>query len=129
MELEDSDEVQGLRGLQTNIFNRIFSSSVQTPVTPTPTRPEQPAAEQIARPPAVEQDSLNVEPHTSTLTERVKFTSAEQDTLFMPPIEDLPSTPPTSQDEGYGHGVSVNSMIVTPRVPTLLSNYLMWEQA
>ena len=57
MELEDSHEEQGLRGLQTNIFNKISSSSVQTPITPTPTRPEQseqPAAEQttdqIARP-------------------------------------------------------------------------------
>ena len=37
----------------------------------------------------------------------------------MPPIEDSYSTPQTSQDEGYGHGVSINSMIVIPRVPTL----------
>ena len=37
----------------------------------------------------------------------------------MPPIEDLPSTPPTSQDEGYGHGVSIDSMIVIPYVPIL----------
>ena len=37
----------------------------------------------------------------------------------MPPTEDLPSTPPTSQDEGYGHRVSIDSMIVTPRVQTL----------
>ena len=37
----------------------------------------------------------------------------------MPPIEDLPSTPPASQDEGYGHGISIDSMIVTPRVPIL----------
>ena len=59
-----------------------------------------------------EQDSLNVGPHTST----IESSSAEQ---AMPPIEDLPSTPPTSQDEGYGHGVSIDSMIVTPCVPTL----------
>ena len=37
----------------------------------------------------------------------------------MPHIEDLLTTPPTSQDEGYGHGVSIDSMIVTPCVPTL----------
>ena len=34
----------------------------------------------------------------------------------LPEIEDLPSTPPASQDEGYGHGISIDSMIVTPRV-------------
>ena len=56
MELEDSNEEQGLRGLKTNIFNKI-SSSVQTSVTLTPTRleqSEQPAIEQtieqIAKP-------------------------------------------------------------------------------
>ena len=37
----------------------------------------------------------------------------------MPPTEDSPSTSPISQDEGYVHGVSINSMIVTPRVPIL----------
>ena len=37
----------------------------------------------------------------------------------MPPIEDLPFTPPISQDESYGHRVSIGSMIVTPHVPTL----------
>ena len=37
----------------------------------------------------------------------------------MPPIKDLPSTPPTSQDKGYGDGVTIDSMIVTPHVPTL----------
>ena len=37
----------------------------------------------------------------------------------MPLIEDLPSTPRISQDEGYGHGVSIDSMIVTPHVSML----------
>ena len=37
----------------------------------------------------------------------------------MPLTEDLPSTPRNSQDEGYGHGVSIDSMIVYPRVPAL----------
>ena len=37
----------------------------------------------------------------------------------MPPTKDSPFTPPISQDEGYNHGVSINSIIVTPRVPTL----------
>ena len=37
----------------------------------------------------------------------------------MPHVEDSPSTPLTSQDEGYGHRVSIDSMIVTPRVPIL----------
>ena len=37
----------------------------------------------------------------------------------MPPTEDLPSTPPASQDKGYGHGISIDSMIVTPRFPLL----------
>ena len=30
------------------------------------------------------------------------------------------TTPPPSEDEGYGHGVTLDSMIVTPRVPTLV---------
>ena len=34
----------------------------------------------------------------------------------MSEIEDLPSTPPASQDKGYGHGISIDSMIITPRV-------------
>ena len=38
----------------------------------------------------------------------------------MPHTEDFTSTPPTSQDEGYVHGVSIDSMIVTPRIPTLV---------
>ena len=37
----------------------------------------------------------------------------------MPLTEDLPSTPRISQDEGYGHGVSIDSMIVTSHVPIL----------
>ena len=37
----------------------------------------------------------------------------------MPFIKDLPSTPRISQDEGYGHEVSIDSMIVAPRVPIL----------
>ena len=37
----------------------------------------------------------------------------------MPPIEDLPSMPSTSQDESYGHEVSIDSIIVTACVPTL----------
>ena len=39
--------------------------------------------------------------------------------LAIPPTEDLSSTPLTSQDEGYSHGVSIDSMIVTPSVSTL----------
>ena len=69
MDIEDSDEEQGLQGLQTNIFNKISSSSIQTTVIPTPPRLEQleqPIAEQIAKRVATEQDSLNVEPHIST---------------------------------------------------------------
>ena len=37
----------------------------------------------------------------------------------MPPTEDLRSTPLVSQDEGYDHEISIDSMIVTPCVPTL----------
>ena len=37
----------------------------------------------------------------------------------MPQTEEFPSTPPAFQDEGYGHGISIDSMIVTPRVPIL----------
>ena len=122
MELEDSNEKQGLRGLDINIFNKI-SSSVQVPVTSTSTKLEQPATEQIteqvAEPVAAEQDSPSAKRHTFTLSEQAKSTSAKQDTLAMLPTKDLPSMPPTSQDEGHGHGVSINFMIVTPRVPTL----------
>ena len=125
MELEHSEEEEDLRSLLTNIFNKI-SSLVQTPVTYTPARPEQseqPAAEQIteqvANPVAAEKDSLIVEPHTSTLPKQAKSTSTEQDTLTMPPTKDFPSTPLTSQDEGYCHGVSIDSMIVTSCVLTL----------
>ena len=63
------------------------------------------------------------EQDTSAVAEQIKSSSVEQamppaeDTV--PSFEDLPSTPSTFQDEGYGHGVSIDSMIVTPRVPTL----------
>ena len=58
---------------------------------------------------------------TSTVTKQVKSSSAEYasteqatfPTEDLPSIEDLPSTPPTFQDEGYGHGVSIHSMIIT----------------
>ena len=33
--------------------------------------------------------------------------------------EDLPSTPQISQDEGHDHGFNIDSMIITPRVPSL----------
>ena len=46
----------------------------------------------------------------------------------MPLTEDLPSTPRISQDEGYGHGVSIDSRIVTPRVPILSEQILMLIQ-
>ena len=39
-------------------------------------------------------------------------------------IEQMAATqttpPPPSKDKGYGHGVTLDSMIVTPRVPTLV---------
>ena len=125
MDIEDSDEEQDLQGLQTNIFNKISSSSIETLTiltSPKPKQPEQPIADQITkqtvRPVVVEQD-------TSIPAEQIRSSSAEQ---VMPPVEDamppalvedLPSMPPTSHDEGYDHGVSINCMIVTPRVPTL----------
>ena len=68
---------------------------------------------------AAEQDSLNAEPHTFIVAEQVKSSSTEQDIVVIPPTKDLPSTPLTSQDEGYDHGVSIDSMIVAPYVPTL----------
>ena len=68
---------------------------------------------------ATEQDSLNTEPYTFTVAEQVKFSSTDKDIPAIPPIEDLLSTPPTSQDEGYGHGFSIDSMIVTLHVSTL----------
>ena len=37
----------------------------------------------------------------------------------LPQFEDLLSTLPASQDEGYGHGISIDFMIVTPCVPIL----------
>ena len=36
----------------------------------------------------------------------------------LPVIEDLPTTP-SAQDEGYGHRISIDSMIITPHVPLL----------
>ena len=63
------------------------------------------------------------EQNTLAAIEQIKSFSAEQAMPhaedIVPSVEDLLSTPPTSQDEGYGHGVSIDSMIVTPRVPTL----------
>ena len=123
MDIKDSNEEEDLQGLQTNIFNKISSSSIQTPTILTPLKPEQPEqpianhiAKKIARHVVAEQDTL-------TAAEQIKPSSAEQ---AMPPAEDtvplvkdLSSMPPTSQDEGYGHGVSVDSIIVTPLVPTL----------
>ena len=37
----------------------------------------------------------------------------------MPLTEDLPSMPQISPDKGYGHGVNIDIMIVTPPVPIL----------
>ena len=39
-----------------------------------------------------------------------------------PPSSEDPqnASPLPSQDEGYGHGITLDSMIVTPRVPTLV---------
>ena len=37
----------------------------------------------------------------------------------MPLTKDLLSTPLVSQDEGYVHRVSIDSMIINPRVPIL----------
>ena len=63
------------------------------------------------------------EQDTSTVAEHIKPSSAKQvmphAEAIMPLVEDLLSTPPTSQNVGYGHGVSIDSMIITPRVPTL----------
>ena len=125
-EPEDSDEEQGLRGLRTNIFSKI-SSSTQTLTNFIPAQPEQSkqptvgqSVGQVIETAAVEQDSLRAVPHASILLEQAKSTSSEQDTPVMPSIKDLPSTPPMSEDEDYGHGVSIDSMIVTPRVLTLV---------
>ena len=38
----------------------------------------------------------------------------------MPLTTDSPSTPLISQDEGYGHGVSIDSMIITLYIPILV---------
>ena len=49
MDIEDADEEQDLRGLKTNIFNKLSSSLAQTttiPTSPRPVQPEQPIIEQ-----------------------------------------------------------------------------------
>ena len=59
----------------------------------------------------------------STTEEQPTPTAEQPSTTNQPPqlnSKELPSMPPpTSQDEGYGHGVSTDSMIVTPCVPML----------
>ena len=147
LEIEDSDEEQSLQGFKTNIFNKLSSSSTQTTTTPNPRaeQSKQPIIEQITkqtvRPIVAEQDTSTaakptadqnaeqttrpvvIEQDTSATTEQIKSSSAEQvippAKNTMPPIEDFSSTPPAFQDEGYGHGVSIDSMIVTSCVPTL----------
>ena len=76
-------------------------------------RPEQQKIEQNA-----EQTikSTGIELDIPNISEQVDLSPAAQ---AMPPIEDLSSTPLVSQGEGYGHRVSIDSMIVTPRVPIL----------
>ena len=65
--------------------------------------------EQIIKPITTEQDIPSLpEPAYLSPTEPI-----------IPFTEDLPSMPRISQNEGYGHGVSIDSMIVTPRDPIL----------
>ena len=78
---------------------------------------------------AVRSEQQNIE---QNIEQTIKYTIIKQDTpnipeqanpspteQTMPPTEDLQSMPPVSQDEGYGHGISIDSMIVTPLVPIL----------
>ena len=137
MDIEDSVEEQGL---QANIFNKISLPPIQAIISPTLFRVEQPklpAPKQTIKLTANEQPEQIVAEHTasdqpeqptteqttnSTAIESLKSSSAEQIVLNedLPAIEDLPSIPsPASQDEGYGHGVSIDFMIITPRVPIL----------
>ena len=61
----------------------------------------------------------------SSTTESLEPSSAEQPTEPVATvedlleIEDLPFTPLVSQGEGYIHGISIDSMIITLRVPIL----------
>ena len=61
-----------------------------------------------------------IEQPISTVEEQPTRIVEQPSTTSQPPqldSKELPSMPlPTSQDEGYGHGVSIDSMIVTPRV-------------
>ena len=59
---------------------------------------------------------ITIEQNIPNILEQTNLSPAEP---TMSLTEDLPFTPRTSQDEGYGHGVSIDSMIVTPHVSML----------
>ena len=66
----------------------------------------------------------------STRVEQVVSPRAEQIVSAQPQMTEqtaaVQNTPPTpSEDEGYGHGITLDSMIVTPRVPTLVESQPM----
>ena len=57
------------------------------------------------------------------MPEPAKPPTVEHTDLPQPPSDEHPITPPpSSQDEGYNHGVDIEFMIVTLRVPVLVEN-------
>ena len=51
---------------------------------------------------------------------RAEQTMSEQPQMTEQTATAQTTTPPPFEDEGYGHGVTLDSMIVTPRVPILV---------
>ena len=81
---------------------------------------EPPSTEKtITAKPAIVEFS-RVEQKISAEFQVIEQATTIQSTL-LPPSKCLQNTfPLPSQDEGYGHGITLDSMIVTPRVPTLV---------
>ena len=121
----DSNEEQGL---QSDILNLLGNPQLAK------SSAEQPRAEQTsaAKPPTAEpsqaKKTTTAEPAAvdSTRAEQSASHRAEQTVNAEPPqvTEQTAATqtnpPPPSEDKGYGHGVTLDSMIVTPCVPTLV---------
>ena len=147
MDLEDSDEEEGLLSDVLNLLVNPTTSSVQ-PTASIHTPKVAPVAENItdqladnsAEQPRTYQTSA-AEPSIAKPSEPSRVekatTNAEQTVSAEPPLViEQPvatqNTPPPSsegpqnasplpyEDEGYGHRITLDSMIMTPRVPTLV---------
>ena len=104
-------------------MNKIYIQMLLTSWSiPSPIQSNLPSPAQTSIPPTTTSTTKPEEPSPVAAQPFVTEQQPRPSTFEQPPhlaSEELPSTqPPSSQDEGYGHGVSIDSMIANPRVPT-----------